>query len=92
MQDYNGNPLEVGHTIKNIESGWKGQIISTEGTGADLMLACKGINWWTGELDDDDTQWHSPYDVVRVTRKADQSEAPNPLNFLSFTLAFFPAI
>ena len=68
--------------IKNIESGWHGQIIATEGEGADMMLVCKGINWLTGTLDEDDTQWHSPFDVVRVPRNPNQSAAPNPLSFL----------
>ena len=82
MQDYNGNPLEVGHCIKNIECGWRGKTISTETINGDLMLVCHGINWWTGTLDNDDTQWHAPADVVRVNRTPRAEEAPHPLNFL----------
>jgi hypothetical protein len=67
MQDYDKKPLAVGDSIKNIESGWHGRIMSTEGEGADLMLVCLGINFWTGELDEDDKQWHSPFDVKKVS-------------------------
>jgi hypothetical protein len=83
MQDYNKQPIAVGDTVKNIESGWRGRIESTEGEGRDLMLVCLGINWWTGEVDEDDKQWHSPFDVIKCRRQApERHEAPAPGNFL----------
>ena len=66
MQDYNKQPLAVGDTIKSIECGWRGVIQSTEGEGRDLMLVCLGVFWMTGEIEEDDKQWYSPYDVVKV--------------------------
>ena len=53
----------------------------TEGKGVDLMLVCQGINWFDGTLDDDDTQWFSPHDVVRASRVS-KAAPPHPLNFL----------
>lgn len=83
MKDYNGTPLKIGDTIKNIESGWRGVTQSAEGEGIDTMLCCKGVNWWTGELDEDDVQWHNVYDVIKQPTQAPQpSEAPSTTNFL----------
>ena len=80
MNDYKKQPLAVGDYVKNIESGWRGIIRETSGEGVDLMLVCFGVNWWTGEIDEDDKQWHSPYDVIKCQR-ADNA-APNALNVL----------
>ena len=65
MLDYFKNKIAIGDTIKNIESFWLGVIQSTEGEGVDLMLVCLGVNCLTGEIDEDDKQWHSPYDVTK---------------------------
>ena len=81
MHDYNKQPLNIGDCIQNIESGWRGQIQSTDGDGADLLLVCFGINWWTAELDHDDKQWHAPADVVRMNCTPDGSPA-NAINFM----------
>jgi len=85
--DYRKNPIAVGDTIKNIESGWRGTIqeVANEDDADPLnvMLICLGVNWWTGELDLDDKQWHSPFDVIKQPRQAPQpGEAPSTTNFL----------
>lgn len=86
IQDYNKQPLKIGDAIKSIESGWHGQIMSTEGEAPDLMLVCRGINWFTGELDEDDTQWFDPYDVVKWCRNPEAEkeidQAVNQINFM----------
>lgn len=83
MLDYEKQPLEIGDTIKNIENGWRGKIIGVETINGDTMLVCRGINWWDGEVDEDDEQWHSPADVIKQPTQAPQpGEAPSPLNFL----------
>ena len=81
MHDYHGDPIRIGDYIKNIESGWWGQIQSTESRGDCLMLVCLGVNWWTTELDHDDKQWHAPADVVRMNCTPDGSPA-NAINFM----------
>lgn len=80
MIDYRGEVVQVGDYVKNIESGWKGLVRDTEGQGCDLMLVCFGVNWFDGTIDEDDKQWHSPADVIKVDDRPEQS--PNPLNFL----------
>ena len=82
MLDYKKQPIEIGDSIKNIESHWHGRIIAVEGEGSDTMLKCQGINWWTGELDADDIQWHSPYDVIKAPPNPRHMTSINPLNFL----------
>lgn len=87
LKDYNGKPLTVGDRIRNIESGWKGEIVEFDETyvpqGHGVLLKCKGVNFWTNTLDDDDTQWHSPDDVVKSTRQpARPGEPINPINFM----------
>jgi hypothetical protein len=83
MLDYHNQPISIGDTVKNIESGWRGVIQSTEEHNGDLLLVCSGVNWWTGELDDDDTQWHAPADVVRQRQQApDPDDPPAPGNFM----------
>lgn len=80
--DYQKTPIAVGDCVRNIESGWKGRIKSVEGDGLDTMLVCKGINFWTGTEDEDDTQWHAPDDVVKAAAKHVPGEPVNANNFL----------
>lgn len=83
MNDYRKQPLEVGDTIRNIESNWRGVIQSVESHNGDAMLVCLGVNWWTGDLDEDDRQWHAPADVVKQRRRSPEaSESPSTTNFL----------
>ena len=79
--DYDNKPIGIGDTIVGIENGWRGQVVAMSGEGRDLMLECLGINWWTSELDDDDRQWYSPFDVRRGKRH-DPAADPSTTNFL----------
>jgi hypothetical protein len=80
LRDDHGNTLQVGDYIRNVESGWRGQIQTTVDELHDLMLICYGVNWWSGDLDRDDEQWHAPADVVRCDRVG--AEPPNPINMM----------
>lgn len=69
-----------GDCVKNIESGWRGIVQAIEKQDGEQMLVCLGVNWWTGEIDSDDKQWHSAKDVVKCERVS--KDPPNALNFL----------
>lgn len=80
LLDNRKKPLAIGDTVKNVESGWRGVIQRIHGGE---LLECLGVNWWDGELDQDDRQWHDPYDVVKQPMQAPQpNEAPSTTNFL----------
>ncbi len=81
------NELAVGDCIRSVESSWHGQIQDTYDAGNDedghmVMLICKGINYWTGEIDEDDVQHFAANDVVKWTRKAQKNDPVNGFNFL----------
>ncbi len=83
--DYKKNPLAVGDSIRSIESRWHGRIESvyTDGNDEDgfqVMLICKGINHWNGEIDEDDVQHFAAFDVVKWTRAAQPGDPVNAIN------------
>lgn len=83
MLDYNKQEIVEGDCIRSIETGWHGKIEATEMQGGDyLMLRCKGINFWTSEVDEDDTQWFSPDDVVKASPKRSVNDPVNMANVL----------
>lgn len=82
MKDYYGTPIAVGDSIRNIENAWHGRIESAYDEQGTPMLICKGINFWTGEIDHDDVQHHAAADVVKWTRQAGKRDPVNNLNLL----------
>lgn len=84
LQDYNEHTLAVGDTIRSIENGWRGVIQAIgDDEGRNTMLECLGVNFWTGELDEDDRQWYSAYDVVFQPRQEHRNGDPiNAINMM----------
>ncbi len=76
------NELAIGDSIRSIESAWHGQIQSAYDDSGLVMLICKGINFWTGEIDEDDVQHFAAMDVVKWARKARKGDPVNGLNLL----------
>lgn len=80
-------PLAVGDCIRSIENGWHGQIESTYEDGNDedgyiTMLICKGINFWTGEIDQSDIQHYAAMDVCKANRFSKSGDPVNMSNVL----------
>ena len=80
--DCKKNELKVGDCIRSIETSWHGQIQSTYEDEACVMLVCKGINFWDGSLDEDDTQYFSADDVVKWSRAVRIGDPVNASNLL----------
>ena len=77
-------PLAVGDYVRSVETGWRGQIESVynEEDGYLAMLVCKGVNFWTGEIDHDDVQHYAAMDVRKTTRHRKVDDPINMLNVL----------
>ena len=85
INDYHGRPLAIGDRVRNIESARISQIMATEPDHNEpfaQMLVCFGVNFWDGELNQDDKQWHAPADVVLAARVPSAEDPVNWLNVL----------
>ena len=82
FNDCHGQPLAVTDRVRNIESNWFGQVMASEVIDGHPMLVCLGVNFWDGELDQDDKQQHAPADVVLAARLPSSDDPINQLNFM----------
>ena len=81
-QDDKGQDLRIGDSIRGVENAWHGQIQSAYDDSGITMLVCKGINFWSGEIDEDDVQHYAAMDVVKWTRAAQPGDLVNGINMM----------
>lgn len=86
-KDKHGYKLVVGDCIRNIESNWHGKIkrMYRDGNPTDGyqdILVCTGINYWTGEIDHDDIQYHVAFDTKWWPRSVSGGDPINAINLM----------
>jgi hypothetical protein len=78
----NGRAIVAGDYIRSVETGWHGKVEAVQTSGGETMLRCKGVNFWDGSIDEDDTQWFAPADVVKASPTRKASDPVNMANVL----------
>lgn len=82
-RDYDGQIVQVGDSIRSLETNWHGEIVDVMEHDGIIMLECQGINHWDQSLDEDDVQWFSPEDTRKANRIANPvKDGVNAINMM----------